>query len=229
MFHIETFLSIPTVSIIDILFSLAVHGDAMKLRIRTIRKGEGLTLEQLAEKAGISRSHLNQIELGKKSINSLRMQQIADALDVDVGDLFEPAAARAIPVLGHVGGGARVSIEGQGAVALYDVPCPPQLRPEGMAAVETVGDSMLPAIAPGSVLFYHRDHAEGVASEDLGRVCIAATDDGNVWVKQVMTGTRPGLYHLISVNPLADNLLDRRIRWAAPVLLVLPPELVTRA
>ena len=200
----------------------------MKMRIREIRKSKGLTLEQLAAKAGLSRSHLNQIELGGKSINSLRMQQIAGALGVDVRDLFEPTEPSHVPVLGRVGAGAEVSMDGQGGCALYELPCPAQLDPQGLAAVEVVGDSMSPAIPPGAVLFYRRDADRGVPTEALGRVCIAETADGNVWAKQVKTGTQPGLFHLISINPASDNLLDQRINWAAPVLLVLPPELVTQ-
>lgn len=199
----------------------------MKLKIRKLRTERKLTLDQLAEMAGISRPHLNQIELGNKPINSLRMQQIADALEVSPSDLFAPDP-KPIPVLGYVGAGEVITIDGQDTL-LYDLPCPAQLRPDGLAAVEVRGNSMLPAIAPGSVLFYRRHQAEGVPAEALGRVCIAETEDGNVWAKQVKQGDIPKLYNMISINPQADNLLNRALKWATPVLLVLPPELAKRS
>lgn len=60
----------------------------MTLQIKEWRKKRGLSLERLAEAAGISRSYLNEIELGTKTANEQRMRQIAKALDVRVEDLL---------------------------------------------------------------------------------------------------------------------------------------------
>lgn len=60
------------------------------LTIAAIRKMKGLSQEQLAEKANISRSHLSSIE----APNILRafsvdvLYNIADALDMNAGDLL---------------------------------------------------------------------------------------------------------------------------------------------
>jgi len=60
------------------------------LIISALRKMRGMSQDQLAEKAGISRSHLSAIE----APNILRpfsleiLYNIADALDVDAGDLL---------------------------------------------------------------------------------------------------------------------------------------------
>lgn len=61
----------------------------MKMRIRELRKKNGLTLEQLAHMAGVSRSHLNEIELGRKVPNARRLEAIAHALGVKPGELFD--------------------------------------------------------------------------------------------------------------------------------------------
>lgn len=59
----------------------------MKLRIRELRLAKGLTQHQIAAKAGISQSYFNEIETGRKTVNARRLEQIADALGVQVADL----------------------------------------------------------------------------------------------------------------------------------------------
>lgn len=61
----------------------------MVLNIKRVRKEKGMTQEQLAEKANVNRSLLNQLETGKlknTSINTL--QKIADTLNCKITELF---------------------------------------------------------------------------------------------------------------------------------------------
>lgn len=61
----------------------------MVLNIKRVREEKGMTQEQLAEKANVNRSLLNQLETGKlknTSINTL--QKIADTLNCKITDLF---------------------------------------------------------------------------------------------------------------------------------------------
>lgn len=198
----------------------------MRLRIRELRQERGWTLDELASAAGISRALLNQFELGDRRPNTLRLEQIARALGVRVSDLIENETVT-IPILGRVGAGAEVWVEGQEA-PIGEVALPEQLRGrDEIAAVLVEGDSMEPLIPAGSVLFYRRHGAEGVPSEAMGRVCVAEDEEGRVWVKQVKQGTEPGLHHLLAVNERRDtSQFDVRLRWAAPILMWLPPELV---
>ena len=60
----------------------------MVLNIKRIREEKGMTQEQLAEKANVNRSLLNQLETGKlknTSINTL--QKIADTLNCKIIEL----------------------------------------------------------------------------------------------------------------------------------------------
>jgi len=59
------------------------------LNIKRVREEKGMTQEQLAEKANVNRSLLNQLETGKlknTSINTL--QKIADTLNCKITELF---------------------------------------------------------------------------------------------------------------------------------------------
>ena len=67
----------------------------MTLRIRALRLAAGLSQNLLAEKAGISRSQLSEIETEAKPANTLRLNSIANALGVKVEDLFETSAKQA--------------------------------------------------------------------------------------------------------------------------------------
>lgn len=60
------------------------------LTISSLRKLRGLTQEQLAEKAGISRSHLSAIEAPNviRPFSVEILYNIADALEVRAGDIL---------------------------------------------------------------------------------------------------------------------------------------------
>jgi DNA-binding XRE family transcriptional regulator len=55
--------------------------------VRVWRQYRGLTLEQLAERAGISKSFLSQIETGKRAGTVDKLQLIAAALNLTIDDI----------------------------------------------------------------------------------------------------------------------------------------------
>ncbi len=62
---------------------------ASRLRIKELREAKGWTGDVLAERVGVSRSYLSEIETGKKTVNIRRLSAIASALGVSVPDLIE--------------------------------------------------------------------------------------------------------------------------------------------
>ncbi len=60
----------------------------MDLQIRKIRLAQGMTLETLADGAGLSVSYLSEIETGKKVANTRRLESIANMLSVRPADLM---------------------------------------------------------------------------------------------------------------------------------------------
>ena len=71
--------------------------DRIGLRIFTLRKMKELTQEQLADRAGIQRTHLGRIEAGKYAVTLETIQAIAEALDMTV-DLIDPKLANLAPL-----------------------------------------------------------------------------------------------------------------------------------
>lgn len=56
--------------------------------IRRIREKRGLSQEELAALAGLHRAYVGQIERGEKNIGLKNLQKIAQALEVNIEDLF---------------------------------------------------------------------------------------------------------------------------------------------
>ena len=57
-------------------------------RIRKIRKAHGLSQESLAERVGISNTHMSHIETGNTKLSLPVLVALADALDVCTDDFF---------------------------------------------------------------------------------------------------------------------------------------------
>ena len=59
------------------------------LNILYYRKRQGITQQELAEKTSFSRNHIQQIETAKATPSVAALIDIAKALDIPVGKLFE--------------------------------------------------------------------------------------------------------------------------------------------
>jgi len=201
----------------------------MKLALKLQRKKASWTQDVLSEKSGVSRPHIATIESDrmKKSPSIETLEALAGALGVRVGELFNDI--KPVAIAGKVGAGARVPLIDAYAIGdgLYHVACPSELSGYSIVGVEVEGDSMVPTYRHGDVLFYSRDTV-GVPTEALGAICVCEDDGGGGWVKHIKPGTEPGKFHLLSLNPLADNMFDIVLKWAAPVKLAWPRALVER-
>lgn len=61
----------------------------MKVLLLEVRQNRNITLNDLAKKAGIGKTTINNIEKGKVSPTLKEMEAIAKALDMRITDLFE--------------------------------------------------------------------------------------------------------------------------------------------
>ena len=59
------------------------------LKIRDLRKSKGISQEELAHKADLHRTYIGMIERAEKNITLLNIEKIANALEVQVKDLFK--------------------------------------------------------------------------------------------------------------------------------------------
>ena len=66
-------------------------------RVATLRKLKGMTQEQLAQEAGLQRTHVNRIEAGKYAVTIDVVQAIAQVLGMTV-DLIDPTLQDLAPL-----------------------------------------------------------------------------------------------------------------------------------
>lgn len=63
--------------------------------LKTLRKQSGISQEDLAEKAGFSRSYYTEIETGKRNVSLLNLHRLSVALGVELTDLLLAPSAQA--------------------------------------------------------------------------------------------------------------------------------------
>lgn len=61
----------------------------MKIRIAEIRREKGIKQDELAEKIGVSRPYLSQLETGSRTLTTQQQKEIAAALGVEPASLVD--------------------------------------------------------------------------------------------------------------------------------------------
>jgi len=56
--------------------------------IRRIRLSQGMSQNQLAFEAGVTREFINKVESGKNNISITNLEKIAQILEIDIKELF---------------------------------------------------------------------------------------------------------------------------------------------
>jgi transcriptional regulator with XRE-family HTH domain len=57
------------------------------VRLRSLRKGKGWTIVEMAEILGLERSYLNEIELGRRNPCLITLKTIADGFKISISKL----------------------------------------------------------------------------------------------------------------------------------------------
>jgi len=86
-------------------------------------------------------------------------------------------------------------------------------------ALKVESDSLYPTAENGWELVFAPDPATTEA-EMLNRLCVVELADGRTLIKRVLSGSRPGHYHLASSN--APMITDALVVWAAPIKAIIP-------
>lgn len=186
-------------------------------RLTELRNVAGLSIDEVAEKTGLSTSYVSRLERGERNLSVKTMAAFAQALGVTPSELLAVAPARMIPVVGYVGAGQEVyaiddHAKGDG---IEEVECPWDDLAHSTVAVRVRGDSMVPAYFNGDLIFYERQDTD--LTNLLGKECVVALADGRKFIKQLRR-TPSGQWYLHSHN--ADPILGVEIEWAARVRLI---------
>ena len=63
--------------------------EQLGMRIRYLRKNKSLSIEDLALEADVNKNYLSDLERGKRNPSLLILESIANALNVDLSELFK--------------------------------------------------------------------------------------------------------------------------------------------
>ena len=187
--------------------------------IEKMRIMRGLTREELADKLDTTATTIYRKERGDRQLRLEELQDYARALSCTPEELV--SANLKVPVVGYVGAGAKVypiddNSRGNG---LEMVDSPTGISNPDIVALYVRGESQEPQLEDGWVIFYYK-RMEGVPHDCIGKLCVAARPNGEVMVKKVRQGSKPGLFHLLSKN--ADPILDTELSWASRVIDIRP-------
>lgn len=56
--------------------------------VRNIRRAQGISQEELAERCGLHRTYISDVELGKRNVSLENIERIATSLNKSLVDLF---------------------------------------------------------------------------------------------------------------------------------------------
>lgn len=181
----------------------------------------GMTQHDLAVSIGITDQMLTNTVKGRRKFKATEVDAIRKLFGYPVPETTSPTIA----VVGKVGAGDHVELvddyaQGSG---LYHIARPQWVPPKGVCAAIVDGSSAEPWALHGDIVFWRRDHS-GVSENDLGRPVIVEVKSGEVMLKRLGSGTRPGYWSLLSINPTHPSLMDVEVKWAARALPPLPKD-----
>lgn len=184
-------------------------------RIDELRLAQDMTIEQLAEKTGISVSYLSRMASGKRNLSVKNINVIASAFGVAPKELL--SADLTVPVVGYVGAGAEMHHYASADHPDEYVPMIPGGN-ESTVALEIRGSSL------GSIfdtwLVYYDEVRFPPTTDMLGKLCVVGLSDDRVLVKRLRRGSGPNLYNLESVTEALIE--DVTVVWAAKVKTMTP-------
>ena len=190
-------------------------------RIREIREHLELTIEDIAEKTGLSVSYVSRLESGERNLSIKNLNLFAHAFGISPSEIIEKPHDRlafTAPVMGRIGAGAEImpADEQVPTEGLYEIETVFPL-PEDAIAFEVVGESMWPRYDEGDIIICWR---QGInVNEILGWEAAVRTTDGRRFLKRVLKGAEPETYDLESHN--APPIRSVKLDWIAAIQSVI--------
>lgn len=193
-------------------FAIMAKDQPQPNNITAVRDKRGLTIEQLAERTGLSVSYLSRMARGDRNISIKNLNKIADALNVSPGELIEDQPIAEIPIVSWVSAGAMLRDDGQQDIIGHIEM--PDLDPRGRwIALRVDGDSMDRISPPGSLIFVDLNDRELVPNGCY----VIADDDNHVTYKRFRAN--PARFEPVSTNialqplyPDGDPIIIGRVR-----------------
>lgn len=179
-----------------------------------------MTLEDLAEKVGLSTSYVQRLENGDRNLAVKHFDAFAAALGVAPRELVaeeDTSETHRVKVVGRIGAGAEILPEAEQVPpeGLFEIEIPFPV-PDSTLAFQIEGESMWPRYDDKDVVLCWREGTN--ATEIIGWEAAVRTSDGRRFLKRIVQGSRARHYDLESYNaPVIRNV---KLEWVSKVQLV---------
>ena len=180
----------------------------MANNLRILRQKAGWSQQQAADAMHVSKGQYIKLERGERRLTEDYIAAAANAFGTNEATMR---------VVGYVGAGSMAHFYDSADDPGDEVPMPEGGSDKTVAA-EIHGDSL------GSLfnrwLVYYDEVRLPVTDDLLKQLCVVGLSDGRILVKQIIKGTRPGRYHLLSQTE--GIIEDAHVVWAAKVIAMSP-------
>lgn len=193
-------------------FYANAHKRSMANRLAHLRKKAGISQEALGKALNSGRSTITKLERSEIPLTDRWLDRLALVLNCVPADILGDY----VPIVGKIGAGGSVIFEDMGNSETTRRP--PDTIGE-LIGLEVVGESMLPKFDPGDIVYISRIN-EGVDVADIGANCACRLRTGETYLKQLIKGSKAGLFTLRSYN--AADIEDVELEWATPIRASIP-------
>ena len=195
-----------------------------------LRTRNGLTQQEIADTTNTNRGHISKLEAGKIGMNEEWMRKLGGKFGWTPSELLGHAR---VPIIGEVGAGGEVyplddlplmpqviDKADEDYINCEWVDAPPGIFPSGIVAVRVKGNSMLPFMPAGTIVYYAERFDGGAPDHCLSSLCVVQLRDGRTLLKMVRKGQLHGKFDLQSYN--METITDAELAWCAPVIFIKP-------
>lgn len=159
----------------------------------------GISISRIAQKAGISRTHIYKIINGETNISSITLEKICKAINVSTSSLYqnkiEKIKSFKIPVLGVIPAG--IPIEAIEDILDYEEISEEMAKRGEYFALRVKGDSMLPTVKDGDVIIVRQQN-----DAESGKICVVMINGYDATLKEIKKDLN-GIW-ILPHNPLSD-------------------------
>ena len=177
-------------------------------RIREIRREKGLTLQEIADRAGTTAQTIGRLETGMRTLSIKWVNRIAEALGVQPAVLLSLPEQGDIEISGEVSAKGGVAEKKIGTVSLrLSARQPIALKIKNNMGEYREGDAI---ICEG--------HGSTKAKSAIGKDCLVELKNGARAFAKLASGSKADTYTLIPVGNSGALLENCQITFAAPVV-----------
>lgn len=176
-------------------------------RIREIRKQKGLTLQDVADRAGTTAQTIGRLETGTRTLSLKWVNRISKALEVEGATLLALPEQGDIEIFGEISSNGQISKKNCGIVSarLFAV------EPTAIVIKKNLG----PYMAGDILIFEKKSHNQ---KNFLGKECLVQHKNGTFYFALVLGGNNNKNFSLAPVGHKAGILENQDIVDASPIV-----------